>query len=306
MQASLGRKAAARRSTTGQSFDFEKLKIIVLFLPPALILFTLFVVLPMGEAAYYSFFRWNGFGAPEEFVGLRNYEYLVQHRAFAISLQNNLLIIVVSIVVQLPLALGLAILLADRLPGAYAFRMIFFLPYVLADIAAGLIWRFVYDGDYGIFAGFLGLFGYHDVHILADRAYAIYAVLAVVVWKYFGFHMMLFIAGLQSINRDYFEAARIDGATRWQTLRYVTLPMLAPMIRLSIFFAVLGSLQLFDLIVPLTNGGPSDSTQTLVTYLYNFGITRMQIGFGGAIGVVLFLICVVFAFTYKRTAMRND
>ena len=184
--------------------------------------------------------------------------------------------------------------------------MIFFLPYVLADIAAGLIWRFVYDGDYGIVAGFLGLFGYDSVHVLADRAYAMYAILAVIVWKYFGFHMMLFIAGLQSISRDYFEAARIDGADRWQTLRYVTLPMLAPTIRLSIFFAVLGSLQLFDLIMPLTKGGPSDSTQTLVTYLYNFGITRMQIGFGGAIGVVLFLICVVFAFTYKRTAMRHD
>ncbi|MEO1018830.1 MAG: sugar ABC transporter permease, partial [Pseudomonadota bacterium] len=208
----------------------DKAKVIILFLPPALLLFTLFVVLPMGEAAYYSFFRWNGFGTPENFVGLKNYDFLVGHRAFEISLKNNLLIIAVSILLQLPLALSLAIMLADRIRGAYVFRMIFFLPYVLADIAAGLIWRFVYDGEYGIFAGFLGFFGYESVHILADRTYAIYAVLAVIVWKYFGFHMMLFIAGLQGISRDYFEAARIDGATRWQTLRYVTLPMLAPMI----------------------------------------------------------------------------
>jgi raffinose/stachyose/melibiose transport system permease protein len=152
----------------------------------------------------------------------------------------------------------------------------------------------------------VGWVGGPPVHLLADRELAIYGVLAVVVWKYFGFHMMIFIAGLQGISRDYYEAARIDGATRTQILRYVTLPMLAPTIRLSIFFAVLGSLQLFDMIVPLTNGGPSDSTQTLVTYLYNFGVVRMRIGFGGAIGVVLFLICVVFAFTYKRTAMRHD
>ena len=215
-------------------------------------------------------------------------------------------IIAVSLVVQLPLALALAVLLAERMRGAYTFRLIFFLPYVLAEIAAGLIWRFVYDGDYGLVATMVGWFGGPPVHLFADRELAIYGVLAVVVWKYFGFHMMIFVAGLQGISRDFYEAARIDGATRTQILRYVTLPMLAPTIRLSIFFAVLGSLQLFDMIVPLTNGGPSDSTQTLVTHLYNFGVVRMRIGFGGAIGVVLFVICVVFAFTYKRTAMRHD
>ena len=215
-------------------------------------------------------------------------------------------IIAVSLVVQLPLALALAVLLTERMRGAYAFRLSFFRPHVLADIAAGLIWRFVYDGDYGLVATMVGWFGGPPVHLFADRELAIYGVLAVVVWKYFGFHMMIFIAGLQGISRDYYEAARIDGATRTQILRYVTLPMLAPTIRLSIFFAVLGSLQPFDMIVPLTNGGPSDSTQTLVTYLYNFGVVRMRIGFGGAIGVVLFLICVVFAFTYKRKAMRHD
>jgi len=307
MQLSLPRPGVRGRTAGyGARLGAEKLKVVLLFLPPALLLFTLFVILPMGEAIYYSFFQWNGFGRPEDFVGLKNYDYLIRHRAFNIALGNNLLIIAVSLVVQLPLALALAVLLAERMRGAYTFRLIFFLPYVLAEIAAGLIWRFVYDGDYGLVATMAGWFGAPPIHLLADRELAIYGVLAVVVWKYFGFHMMIFIAGLQGISRDYYEAARIDGATRTQILRYVTLPMLAPTIRLSIFFAVLGSLQLFDMIVPLTNGGPSDSTQTLVTYLYNFGVVRMRIGFGGAIGVVLFVICVVFAFTYKRTAMRHD
>ena len=307
MQLSLPRQGVLRQSGGyGARLGTEKLKVVLLFLPPALLLFTLFVVLPMGEAIYYSFFQWNGYGRPEDFVGLKNYAYLIRHRAFNTALGNNLLIILVSLVVQLPLAMALAVLLAERMRGAYTFRLIFFLPYVLAEVAAGLIWRFAYDGDYGLVATMVGWFGGPPVHLLADRELAIYGVLAVVVWKYFGFHMMIFIAGLQGISRDYYEAARIDGATRGQILRYVTLPMLAPTIRLSIFFAVLGSLQLFDMIMPLTNGGPSDSTQTLVTYLYNFGIVRMRIGFGGAIGVVLFVICVVFAFTYKRTAMRHD
>jgi raffinose/stachyose/melibiose transport system permease protein len=284
----------------------DRAAVILLFLPLALVLFTLFVVLPMGEAAYYSFFRWDGFGTPTDFVGLRNYVFLFKHRAFEAALTNNALIIAVSILAQLPLALMLAVILADRIPGAYVFRLIFFLPYVLAEIAAGMIWRFVYDGEYGLVAQLGRVFGFQPPFVLGDADLAIYAILVVVAWKYFGFHMMIYIAGLQGIDREFYEAAKIDGAGRWQTFRHVTLPMLAPTLRLSVFFAVLGSLQLFDMIMPLTRGGPSDSTQTLVTYLYSFGFMRMQIGFGGAVGVVLFLICVTFAITYKRTLMRHD
>ncbi len=118
--------------------------------------------------------------------------------------------------------------------------------------------------------------------------------------------MMLYIAGLQQIDPNLYEAARIDGAGGWQVFRRITLPLLGPTVRLSVFFAILGSFQLFDLIMPLTKGGPSDSTQTMVTYLYTYGMARMRIGFGSAIGVVLFCICVVFAFGYKRTLMRHD
>lgn len=283
-----------------------RLTAVVLFLPPALLLFTLFVILPMGEAAWYSLFNWNGYGEPSKFIDFRNYEKLINHRAFVSALTNNGLIILVSLLVQLPLAMAMAIILAGKLPGAVVFRLIFFLPFVLAEVAAGLIWRFVYDGDYGLLAEMARWLGYESAHVLADRDWAMAAILAVIVWKYFGFHMMIYIAGLQGIPASLFEAARIDGASRWQVLRYVTIPSLAPTIRLSVFFAVVGALQLFDLIMPMTRGGPSDSTQTMVTYLYSFGMMRMEIGFGSAVGVVLFVICVVFAFTYKRTAMRND
>ena len=124
-------------------------------------------------------------------------------------------------------------------------------------------------------------------------------MLVVIVWKYFGFHMMLYIAGLQGIDRSLLEAAEIDGASAWQRFRHITLPLLGPMIRLSVFFSVVGSLQLFDIIVPLTGGGPFDTTHTMVSFLYYFGITRMRVGFGSAVGVVLFVICVAFAFGYS-------
>jgi raffinose/stachyose/melibiose transport system permease protein len=283
-----------------------KFTALVIFLPPALLLFTLFVVVPIGEAAWYSGFNWNGFGRPTNWVGFDNYRFVLETRAFWLALRNNGLIIVVSLLIQLPLALALALVLAERFRGAVALRMLFFLPYILAEIATGLIFSFVYDGDYGLVASIWRLFGAEAPHLLASTQTAMLAVLIVIVWKYFGFHMMLYIAALQGMDRSLVEAARIDGATRPQVLRYVVIPQLYPTIRLSVFFAIVGSLQLFDLVMPLTRGGPADSSNTLVTFLYNNGISRMRVGYGSAIGVILFAICVTFAFSYKRWFMRDE
>jgi raffinose/stachyose/melibiose transport system permease protein len=284
-----------------------RLTVLVLFLPPALLLFTTFVVMPVIEAGWYSVFNWNGYGRPTQWVGLTNYITALQTRAFLLGLRNNVLVIVVSLVVQLPLALGLAIALSTRFRGSVALRMLFFLPYVLAEIATGLIFSFVYDGEYGLLAAVWRAFGSDDPpRLLASPDTAMLAILVVVVWKYFGFHMMLFIAGLQGLDRSQVEAAQLDGASRAQVLRHVVLPSLYPTVRLSIFFAIVGSLQLFDVVMPLTGGGPADSSQTMVTFLYSFGVTRMRVGFGSAVGVILFLICATFAFTYKRLVLKND
>jgi raffinose/stachyose/melibiose transport system permease protein len=285
----------------------DRLAILVLFLPPALLLFSLFVVIPVLEAGWYSVFNWNGYGRPTQWVGLANYFSVFQTRAFGLALRNNGLIILVSRAIQLPLALSLAIILAERFRGSVALRMLFFMPYVLAEIATGLIFSFVYDGDYGLLAAVWRMFGSENApHLLASPDTAMAAILVVVVWKYFGFHMMLFIAALQGVDRSQVEAARLDGASRWQVVRYVIIPTLYPTIRLSVFFAIVGSLQLFDVVMPLTGGGPADSSQTMVTFLYSFGFTRMRVGFGSAVGVILFLICATFAFTYQRFVLRDE
>ena len=278
----------------------------LIMLPPALAIFTLFVTFPIGEAAWYSVFNWDGYGSPSRFLGLTNYISLFHDVVFHRALFNNLLIIVISLSIQLPLALGVALYLSKREIGTLTFRLIFFLPYILAEVVAGLIWRFMFDGDYGPISGISKALGHGSIFLVADKDYAIVAVLIVVIWKYFGFHMMLYIAGLQSIDRDLYQAAEIDGANRLQRFRYITIPQLAPMIRLSIFFSVVGSLQFFDMIVPLTGGGPFNTTHTMVTFLYYLGITRMRVGFGSAVGIVLFVICVTFAFGYRRLFMRND
>src|SRR5579864_1472676 len=149
----------------------------MVFLPPALLLFTVFVALPMAEAGWYSFYNWNGYGRPEKFVGLNNYGYLIGNAAFARSLINNGLIIAASLLIQLPLALGVALMVAGRTMGAVWFRMIFFLPYVLADVAAGLIWHFMFDGDYGVVGGITAALGMQPYFLLADKTWAVSAVL---------------------------------------------------------------------------------------------------------------------------------
>lgn len=283
-------------------------KTALIFAAPALLLFTLFITLPVLEAGYASFFNWNGLRAPsaENFVGLGNFEQLAGNKTFQRALANTGLIIATSLLVQLPLALGVAALLAGRQPGTVLFRMIFFLPFILAEVASGLIWRFMFDGDVGLITQISQSLGGGEVHLLSDKNLAIVSILVVATWKYFGFHMMLYIAGMQAIDRSLYEAAAIDGATAWQRFTNITLPGLAPTIRLSVFFAILGCLQFFDLVVPLTGGGPLNSSHTIVSYLYYFGITRMRIGYGDAVGVTLFVICVVVAFSYRRWVMRND
>jgi raffinose/stachyose/melibiose transport system permease protein len=276
----------------------------LLFLPPALLLFTLFVTWPVVEAAYYSFFNWNGYGAPSKWVGLDNFIRVWNDPIFYRSLFNNLLIILVSACIQVPLALALALMISDKSRSSVVFRAIFFLPYILGEIVAGLIWRYMYDGNYGVVAVVYRWFGQEAPQVLATQGWATAALLVVVVWKYFGFHMALFVAGRQGIGDDVLEAAKIDGASRWQSTWSIVLPLMRPVAVLSLFFSILGSLQAFAIIIALTDGGPSNSTNSAVSYLYNFGIKRMRVGFGSAIGVSLFVICVAVMVFYKRLFMR--
>lgn len=277
----------------------------LLMLPPALVLFTLFVVLPLIDSAYYSLFKWNGYGSPSDFVGLQNYERVATNSVFFTALGNTGLVLLVSIIIQMPLALGLALAVYKNSWVNSTFRLIFFIPFILAEVATGVIWSFVFDGNSGVAAGLSALMGVEPYFILADRTWAFAAILMVVVWKYFGFHMMIYIAALQGVPGELVEAARIEGAGRFAVIRHVLIPQIKPALIVSGFFAVIGSLQLFDIIIPLTNGGPSNTTHTIVSFLYTFGLSRLNIGFGSAVGVILFIAAVVVAVIYQRQLNRE-
>lgn len=282
-----------------------KLAAIVLFLPPALLLFTIFVVVPIGNAANLSLYKWSGFGDVTDYVGLKNYATLLSHSVFHQSMWNSVKIILASILLQIPLALAMALLIYRKTPTNTLFRLIFLAPYILAEVASGLIWSFIFDGDYGISAQIASGLSIDPFYILADKRFAFLAIITVIVWKYFGFHMMIFIAALQAVPGELIEAAELDGASPRQVVFHVKLPLIAHALKLSVFFAIIGSLQVFDIIIPLTNGGPSNSTHSLVSYLYTFGLTRLSVGYGSAVGVVLFVFCIVTALTYKRLVIRE-
>ncbi|MEO8757672.1 MAG: sugar ABC transporter permease [Devosia sp.] len=280
----------------------------MIFVAPAILLFTLFIVLPIIEAGGASLYNWNGLRAPspDKFIGLGNFQQLLGNKTFQRALGNTGLLIAASLLIQLPMALGMAALLGGRRWGSVTFRMIFFLPFILAEVAAGLIFHYIFDGDVGLISVVGQLFGTGPIALLADPNLAIIGILVAATWKYFGFHMMLYIAGMQAIDKSLYEAAEIDGANALQRFIHITVPGIATTIRLSIFFAILGCLQFFDLVVPLTGGGPLNGSHTIVSFLYYFGIGRMRVGFGDAVGVTLFVFCVVIAIAYRWLVMRDD
>lgn len=281
---------------------------IIGFLLPTTILYIVLVLLPVLQAVYYSFFRWNGLGPLQNFVGLANYTRAFNDKVFIGALSHNLQLVVLSIVLQLPLALGLALLVGRKLPGRAMFRTVFFLPFVLSEVVTGIIWNFIYLPDGGLVNTLIqSVFpNVPPTALLANPQTVLYALFVVITWKYFGYHMILYVAGLQNIPAELEEAAQIDGCNRLQALRYITIPLLSGTIRLTIYLSVLGALQLFDLVWVMTTGGPVNASDTMATYLYKFGFQRFQLGAGSAIAVIIFLICFTFSLTYQRFAMRRD
>lgn len=280
---------------------------ILLFLLPSSILYVLLVLFPVVQAAYYSFFRWNGLGPLTDFIGMGNYLRAFQNTVFLGALAHNLIILILSLVFQLSLSLILALIIGKTLPGRSIFRAIYFMPFILSDVVTGVIWTFIYRPDGGLNSALQALFpGFHAQLWLASPNSVLLSLFVVIVWKYFGLHLVLYVAAIQNIPNELVEAARIDGASLMQVVRYVNLPLLASTIRLTIFLSALGSLQFFDLIWVMSGGGPVHASETMATYLYKYGFQSFDMGYGSAVGVILFAVCFVFSLLYQRFIMRQD
>jgi raffinose/stachyose/melibiose transport system permease protein len=283
--------------------------IIVLFLLPSISIFLVFVIYPIFQSIYYSLFNWKGFGPAVDFIALDNYRRILTDRVFMIALKNNLIIVGLSLFLQLPLSLGLAVLVGRNLPGRAFFRTIFFMPYVFSEVIAAIMWLSLFnpDPERGFINALLILLPGGQAHPwLADTNTVLMCIFIVLTWKYFGFHMLLYLTGLQNIPAELEEAAVIDGANRWQLLTHITIPLLSGTIRTSVYMSVLGSLQQFILVWIMTHGGPVNASEVMSTYMYRFGFVRFYLGYGSAVAIVMFLICLVFSLVYQRFAPHED
>jgi raffinose/stachyose/melibiose transport system permease protein len=276
---------------------------IILFILPALLLFLVILVAPIFLSGYYSFFDWNGFGK-KIFIGIENYKELFSSNSigFMKALGNALLLALLSVIVQLPLALGLALLLGKGRKGERAFLSIYFIPVLISTVVIGQLWLKVYNPSYGILNVVLKSLGLDSLAKiwLGDTNVALGATFVPILWQYVGYHMLLMYAGIKSVPTEYREAAMIDGAREGQVNLYIVLPYIKPILKISTIFAVTGSLKSFDLIYVLTNGGPLHSTEVPSTLMINMLFLRNRYGMGSTIAFLLIILCFAFALIIGR------
>ena len=276
---------------------------------PAILMFVGFVIFPVVMAAYYGFYRWKGYGKPTNFVGLDNYVTILQDSAFHQALWHNGQIVVLSLVLQGPVAVGLALLLNRKMRGQSVIRVLIFVPYVISEVITGTAWALMLqtNGAVNDVLRSIGLGGLAE-DWLANPRLAIWSLMLILVWKYVGFAVILFLAGMQNIPDELSEAAAVDGASFWQTQRHITLPLLGPTIRIWAFLSIIGSLQLFDLVYIVWGQyvASTAGTSTMATYMVTEGRNAANYGYGNAVAVVLFAISLIIALVYQRFVLRRD
>jgi raffinose/stachyose/melibiose transport system permease protein len=280
---------------------------IAAYIAPAVTLYVVFIIVPVVQAVHYSFYNWDGLQPLTDFIGLGNYREAFGDPAFHQAMEHNAILVGLSIFLQFPLALGVALLLNRPLKGRSVLRLIFFTPYVLSEAITAIVFLQILQPD-GLLDAFLKSIGLGSLVQLwlADLGLVFYTLFVVITWKYIGFYIILFLAGLQGIPRELHEAAAIDGATSWTNLRYITIPLLGPTIRIGAFLAIIGSIQLFDLVWIMTLGGPAGASSTMATYMVDQGINSLRVGYATTVAVILFGICFVFSILYQIFVLRRD
>ena len=254
-----------------------------------------------------SLVEWNGIRPPVE-IGLANFERLLNDPLFWRSLGNTVKLMLMTVPTGMALSLGVAILLNQRLVSRSIFRTIYFLPVVTSTVAASIVWTWMFQSRYGLISVFLAPYGLGDLNWLTSPDLVLIPIAAVTVWQRVGFEMVLFLAGLQNIPRSLYEAAVLDGASRWERFRSITLPMLSPTTFLVFVLASISSFQIFDQVFVMTSrtarGGVGGSASTLAYMLYDSGFSKGQLGYASAIALILFLIILAFTVFQLRLQRR--
>ena len=279
-----------------------------LFIAPALLFFTVYVILPIFQSFYISFHEWDGLGEME-WVGIGHYINLLDDERFYTSLKNNILWLMLFIL-AIPAGLFIALFLNQTVTGIRLYKSFFFFPFVISQIVVGLIFSWFYNPTFGLVGDIFEFFGAAAPSILGDERYVTYGIIFAGLWPQIAYCMILYLTGLNNVAPEQIEAGRLDGALGWRLLWHVVLPQLWPATFLAIVVTVIGALRSFDMIAIMTQGGPYGSSNVLSYYMYETALSEygFEMGYGSAIAVVLFMIMMVFiiAFLWKMYQDERD
>ncbi len=275
-----------------------------LFLAPALIAFLVFVINPIVQSIWVSFHEWDGLG-DKTWVGLQNYIELFDDEIFYVSLKNNLIWLVLYMLAPV-FGLLLALLLNQQLRGLRLVKALFFFPFVISQVVVGLVFSWFMDPSFGLLAEAFSAVGLEPVPVLSNEDYVTYGIIAAGLWPQIAYCLILYLTGLQSVNPEVVEAARMDGAKSISMLRYIVLPELRPATFIAVVVTVIGALRSFDLVAIMTAGGPYGSSTVLAYYMYEQAIFNYRMGYGAAIATVLFLIMDVYIAFFLRRMLRRE
>jgi len=272
------------------------------FLAPQLIGLILFSMIPVIFTLTLSFMKWDGFGA-KEFIGLANYIDQFQDPDFWKALGNTVYYTILVIPISIALSLAVAIAL-NKIKGKNFYRLFYFMPVVTSSVSIGVIWMWILNGDFGILNQILDNFGINGPMWLTDTRWVMPSIAILSIWWGLGHNMVIFLAGLQGISKSYYEAAEIDGATKWQKLRHITLPLLSPTTFFIAIMAIISSFQVFDQAYVMTSGGPAKSSYTFVYHIYEAAFVDFKMGISSASAMVLFVIILAFTLIQFKMSKR--
>ena len=281
---------------------------IAFFITPALFLYSAIVFIPIIASIYLSFFDWDVLN-PMKFIGLDNYTRMFSDDdIFFITIRNVLFLLVTSLVIQLPFGFFLALILTGNVRGKDFFKLVFIMPAFLSSVAVGMMWTFIYHPQIGIINNLLDWLGLDSLkHLwLSEPKTVMWAVTAVVSWQFIGYTMILFIAAIQNISEEIFEAARLEGAIGWKLVWHITMPLLKPIIKVNTILISIGSLRFFDLVYVMTGGGPANVSQTLVGYLQKRSFGQLEYGYGNSLAVILLVMCLIVTFAINQLIPTKD
>ena len=269
---------------------------------PALIIYGIFLIYPMISSFYYSMTDWNGLSKEIHFTGIRNFVEMLRDDRLHNAVLNTIKIVAMTLCIEIPMALFFSLILDSNIRTKNILRTLIFLPIVLSPMVISYIWGYMYSYDMGLINKVLDAIGLGMLKVdwLGVKSMALFAVTWTSIWQWFGFPMVIFLAGLQNIPQDVIEAAKIDGVRRFSMIKNITIPLLAPAFTVNIIIVTIGALKTFDTVFIMTRGGPGMATETITTTIYSNAFLSNNLGYGTAIGLVLFaLIAVVTIFQVK-------